>query len=59
MAESLPIAALLLLLVGLAVQGEALLRYTDAAAQGLSEPAHYIDAVMRTRPLPQPALPAS
>ena len=58
-AESLPIAALLLLLVGLAVQGEALLRYTDAAAQGLSEPAHYIDAVMRTRPLPQPALPAS
>ncbi len=56
-AESLPIAALALLLVVVAVQGAALLRYTDAAAQGLIDPAHYIDAVLRTRALPQPTLP--
>ena len=49
--ETLPIAALLLLLVGLAIEGEHLLRYTDAAAHALREPAGYIDAVLGTRPL--------
>ena len=48
--ETLPIAALLLGLVGLAIEGEPLLRYTDAAAQALREPAGYIGAVMGTRP---------
>lgn len=47
--ETLPIAALLLGLVGLAIYGERLLRYTDVTAQALSEPALYIDAVMGTR----------
>ena len=48
--ETLPIAALLLGLVGLAIEGDRLLRYTDAAAQALREPAGYIGAVMGTRP---------
>ena len=48
--ETLPIAALLVLLVGLAIDGEHLLRYTDAAAKALRDPAGYIDAVMGARP---------
>ena len=49
-AETLPIAALLLLLTGLAIDGERLLHYTSAAAQALHQPSGYIDAVMGTRP---------
>ena len=48
--ETLPIAALLVLLVGLAIEAEHLLRYTDAAAKALRDPAGYIDAVMGARP---------
>lgn len=53
--ETLPIAALLLALVGLTVEGQRLLRYTDEAARALREPASYIAAVMNTRPTTKPA----
>ncbi|HMO47912.1 MAG TPA: monovalent cation/H+ antiporter subunit D [Rubrivivax sp.] len=57
--EIVPIAALLLALVGVAIEGERLLRYTDATARALREPAGYIAAVMSTRPTAKPAFSAT
>lgn len=56
--ECIPIVLLLGLCVVLTVKGDALLRYTQATAATLGQPAQYIDAVMNTRasvatPLPQ------
>lgn len=50
-AESLPIAALLLALLALAVHGEGVLAYAQATADALHRPAHYVDAVLGARPL--------
>ena len=50
--ECLPITLLLLTCAMLAIRAEPVLR---AAAQGLVDPARYIDAVMSTAPTPGPA----
>ena len=52
--ESLPIAALVLLLVGVAAQGERLLQYTQATADALHAPECYIGAVLGARPVTRP-----
>ncbi|MFT3664815.1 monovalent cation/H+ antiporter subunit D [Piscinibacter sp.] len=54
-AESLPVAALVLALAALVVRGEALLDYTREAARALHQPQRYIAAVLGTRALPPPA----
>ncbi len=48
--ESLPVGVLVLALLLLVVQGNAVLRYTQATADTLHQPQQYIDAVMGTRP---------
>ncbi|WPP01795.1 monovalent cation/H+ antiporter subunit D [Pseudomonas sp. HR96] len=48
--ECIPIVLLLGLCVALTVKGDSLLRYTQATAAMLAQPAQYIDAVMATRP---------
>jgi multicomponent K+:H+ antiporter subunit D len=50
--EGLPIALLLAALGLLVVLGEPVLRYLRQASEALHEPAHYIDAVRRAKPLP-------
>jgi multicomponent K+:H+ antiporter subunit D len=52
--ETLPVAALLLLVCALVWQADAVLRYTNAAAQSLHDPHDYISAVMAARPVPAP-----
>lgn len=47
--ESLPVAALVLLLVALVLRGEVVLAYTNEAARALHEPQRYIEAVLGTR----------
>ncbi len=47
--ESLPVAALVLLLVALVLRGEAVLAYTNEAARALHEPQRYIEAVLGAR----------
>jgi multicomponent K+:H+ antiporter subunit D len=58
--EFAPVAALLLAAVALTVRPDPLLRYSNAAAAGLLQPAAYIDAVMMATPVPGPvrAMPA-
>ncbi|WP_248798204.1 monovalent cation/H+ antiporter subunit D [Pseudomonas sp. MWU13-2105] len=53
--ECLPIVALLGLCILLTVKAEPLLRYTQAAADSLDNPAQYISAVQATRPVPNPS----
>jgi multicomponent K+:H+ antiporter subunit D len=48
----MPVAALLLVCVVMAVQAEPLMRYTLATAQSLHAPSHYIDAVHDAAPVP-------
>jgi multicomponent K+:H+ antiporter subunit D len=55
MIEGLPIAALLLIGAGLAIFADPVLRYARVTAEGLLEPALYVDAVMSARPVPGPA----
>lgn len=50
-AESLPVAALAVLLLALVIHAEAVLGYTRAAAQALHEPQHYVNAVLGARPV--------
>jgi len=50
--ECLPITLLLLTCAALAIRAEPVLRYTRDAAQGLVDPARYIDAVMSATPTP-------
>lgn len=52
--EGLPIAALLLACGALAVNAGSVLDYTQAAADALHAPQHYIEAIMSTRPVPNP-----
>ena len=55
-AETLPIAALLAAAVWMVAQGEGVFAYVRATADTLHQPALYIDAVMRARPVQrQPA----
>jgi len=53
--ETLPIAALLLLVATLTWRAEPVLQYVNATARGLHEPGGYIDAVMAARPIAPPA----
>jgi multicomponent K+:H+ antiporter subunit D len=53
--EFAPVAALLLAAAVLTVRPDPLLRYTNAAAAGLLQPAAYVDAVMTATPVPGPA----
>ncbi|KAF1020160.1 MAG: Na(+)/H(+) antiporter subunit D [Paracidovorax wautersii] len=52
LAEGLPIAALLLACITLAVKGDPVLRYTHATAQALHDPSRYIHAVLSKEPRP-------
>jgi multicomponent K+:H+ antiporter subunit D len=52
--ECVPIFALLGLCIALTFQAEALLRFTQAAADALSNPQQYINAVLDTRVVPNP-----
>lgn len=52
--EVAPIAALLLLCAILVVRADPVLRYAQAAAQGLLAPTGYIEAVMSAKPVPRP-----
>ncbi len=52
--ETAPIALLLLLVGALVWQADAVLRYAQATAQGLHEPAGYIGHVVSTPPVPSP-----
>ncbi|GLS16249.1 MULTISPECIES: monovalent cation/H+ antiporter subunit D [Hydrogenophaga] len=52
--ETLPIAGLLLALIAMVWQADAVLRYTRATAESLHTPTQYIDAVMGTWPVPNP-----
>jgi multicomponent K+:H+ antiporter subunit D len=53
--ECLPITLLLLTCAVLVVRADPVVRYTRDAAQGLVDPARYIDAVMSATPTPGPA----
>lgn len=53
--ETLPIAGLLLAVVTMVWQAEAVLDYTRLTAQTLHTPSQYIDAVMGARTVPNPA----
>jgi multicomponent K+:H+ antiporter subunit D len=50
--ECLPITLLLFACAVLVVRADPVLRYTRDAAQGLVDPARYIDAVMSAAPTP-------
>ncbi len=52
--ECAPIAALLLVCAALAIEAAPVLRYAQAAAEGVLEPAPYIKAVMSATPVPGP-----
>jgi len=52
--ECVPIIALLGLSIALTFNAEPLMRYTQAAAESLNNPEHYVMAVMATRPVPSP-----
>ena len=52
--ETLPIAALLGASLFMVSQAESTLAYTQATADALHEPQRYIEAVLGTRPLPNP-----
>lgn len=53
--ECLPIGLLLLAGVGLTVGAGPVLRFTQATAETLHQPAYYLRAVLSARPLPAPA----
>ncbi|MEN2397461.1 monovalent cation/H+ antiporter subunit D [Pseudomonas halotolerans] len=52
--ECVPIIVLLGLGIALTFKAEALLRYTQTAAEGLNNPEHYVMSVLATRPVPGP-----
>jgi multicomponent K+:H+ antiporter subunit D len=52
--ECAPVAALLVVCVGLTILAEPAIRYTRAAADSLHQPTQYINAVMFTSPVPGP-----
>ncbi len=52
--ETVPIAALLLLVGVLVWQADAVLRYANATARGLHDPKAYIGTVLATKPVPSP-----
>jgi multicomponent K+:H+ antiporter subunit D len=53
--EVLPVVLLLAACVVLAARGEAVLRFTRAAAAELHAPTHYVSSVMRAQTVPPPA----
>jgi multicomponent K+:H+ antiporter subunit D len=53
--ECIPIVLLLGVCVALTIKGDGLLRYAHATAVSLDDPAVYIDTVLATRPVPNPA----
>jgi multicomponent K+:H+ antiporter subunit D len=55
--EAVSVCTLILCGVGLTVNAERVLHYTNAAAAGLHSPAGYIDAVFATLPRPGPTRP--
>ena len=57
--ECEPIVLLLALCVVLTVKAEPLLRFTQAAAETLSNPERYVQAVLESRPVPGPTAKAA
>lgn len=57
--ECVPIVVLLALCVVLTVKAEPLLRFTQAAAETLSNPERYVQAVLESRPVPGPTAKAA
>ncbi|WP_350578587.1 monovalent cation/H+ antiporter subunit D [Pseudomonas sp. HY2-MNA-CIBAN-0224] len=57
--ECVPIVLLLALCVVLTVKAEPLLRFTQAAAETLSNPERYVQAVLESRPVPGPTAKAA
>ncbi|WP_278941512.1 monovalent cation/H+ antiporter subunit D [Pseudomonas helleri] len=57
--ECMPIVLLLALCVVLTVKAEPLLRFTQAAAETLSNPERYVQAVLESRPVPGPTAKAA
>jgi multicomponent K+:H+ antiporter subunit D len=57
--ECLPIIALLGLGIVLTFKAESLMRYTQAAADGLNNPEHYVMSVLATRAVPGPKASAA
>ena len=57
--ECVPIVLLLALCVVLTVKAEPLLRFTQAAAETLSNPERYMQAVLESRPVPGPTAKAA
>ena len=53
--ECAPVAALLMICASLAVYADPALRYSREAAQGLVDPARYIDSVMSATVVPSPS----
>lgn len=53
-AEGLPIAALMALCIILTVKADAVMQFTQSTANALHSPGTYIQAVMGTRPVPNP-----
>ena len=53
--ECAPVAALLMICASLAVYADPALRYSREAAQGLVDPARYIDSVMSATVVPAPS----
>jgi multicomponent K+:H+ antiporter subunit D len=53
--ECVPIAMLVTLCIGLLVGASPVLRFTQAAAETLLRPEHYIEAVMSARPVASPS----
>jgi multicomponent K+:H+ antiporter subunit D len=57
--ECVPIFFLLGLSILLTFKAEPLMRYTQAAADSLNNPEHYVMAVLATRPVPSPEAKAA
>ncbi|QXW17183.1 monovalent cation/H+ antiporter subunit D [Comamonas aquatica] len=57
--EGLPIAALMALCMVLTVKADSVMQYTQNAANTLHAPGTYIQAVMETRPVPNPTIAPS
>ena len=57
--ECVPIFLLLGLSIALTFKAEALMRYTQATAESLNNPEHYVMAVLATRPVPSPEAKAA
>ena len=55
--EVLPIAILLGACIWMTINAGAVMRYTEAAAQSLHNPGHYIDTLLQASPLPSPSDP--